>query len=247
MKKYNYKDNFEMVYLRHEYLARCEKLNTAYIDEFAGIVNTTAQIMYKKFFKNFNTMGFAIEDVVSVTNMYMLYYMELYSLREHDEKEKKYIKKYLTKYKKVPTPGVIKNYDRNCLIQFLRQRIQHFSTLCYRKYKDNVVWIDGNIANAEGEDFLENFANTLSDSEYLDAMVDRNSAYASTPEELIINQETEVEIEQYKEKFKNMSRSAQRRRLKDFIENNKHKKGLRKEMALARKVMTKGYEVLNEL
>ena len=52
-KKYNFKDDFEMLYLRHEYIAKAGKLDGRFVKEYAAIVNNTSRIMYEKLFPNF--------------------------------------------------------------------------------------------------------------------------------------------------------------------------------------------------
>ena len=39
-----YKDDFEMLYLRHEYMKRIDKVDESYVKINAGIVRTTAKI-----------------------------------------------------------------------------------------------------------------------------------------------------------------------------------------------------------
>ena len=90
----NYEDHFEDLYLRHEYIKKCKKLNGNFVEEYAPIVNTTARLMYDKLYPNFNKVGFDLDDIISITNMYMLCYMGLYSLRFNKKARDKYILKY---------------------------------------------------------------------------------------------------------------------------------------------------------
>lgn len=142
MKKYNYEDHFELLYLRHEYLNKCEKLEGKYVKEYAPIVHTTAKIMYNKLYPNFNKVGFQQDDLIAITNMYMLGYMGLYSLRFKKEARDKYIHQYRKRYGRLPTEKEIYAKDKNNMINFLRQRIQHCSTICARKARSIVVGED---------------------------------------------------------------------------------------------------------
>ena len=161
MKKYNYQDQFEMVYLRHEYADRCVNLNQEYIEEFTGIIYTTARIMFYKHYPEFHRLGFELEDIVTVTSMYLMYYMELYSLRNNLKNRKKYIKKYLQKNNKKPTDNHISYYDRNSMINFLRQKLSHMSTICSRKARNVCVGVDKKFVFAATND------TTLVDNEVL--------------------------------------------------------------------------------
>ncbi len=165
MKKYNFKDDFEMLYLRHEYLTRCDKLEGKFVDEYAPIVHTTARIMYDKLYPNFNKVGFQKDDIISITNVYMLGYMGLYSLRFNKKYRDRFVKKYKHRFGRKPTEKEIYAKDKNNMINFLRQRIQHCSTLCARKARDIIVGEDrraifAEISNSQPavpEQLLENY------------------------------------------------------------------------------------------
>ena len=165
MKKYNFKDDFEMLYLRHEYLTRCDKLEGKFVDEYAPIVHTTARIMYDKLYPNFNKVGFQKDDIISITNVYMLGYMGLYSLRFNKKYRDRFVKKYKHRFGRKPTEKEIYAKDKNNMINFLRQRIQHCSTLCARKARDIIVGEDrraifaetSNSQPAVPEQLLENY------------------------------------------------------------------------------------------
>lgn len=131
-----------MLYLRHEYLTRCEYLDGKYVVEFAPIVNTTARIMYTKLYPNFNKVGFQEEDIVAITNVYMLGYMGLYSLRNNEVNREKFVHRFKFLNGKPPTEVDITKKDRNNMINFLRQRLQHCAIICSRKARNITVGKD---------------------------------------------------------------------------------------------------------
>lgn len=143
-KKYNYKDNFEMLYLRHEYITKDKKMEGKYVKEYAPIVHTTAKIMYDKLYPNFNKVGFDLEDIIGITNIYMLGYMGQYSLKNNPKEYDRYVQKYKERYgfDTEPTEKEIEKSERNHLINFLRQRLQHCSTICARKARNITVGKD---------------------------------------------------------------------------------------------------------
>lgn len=133
-----YKDDFEMLYLRHEYMKRIDKVDESYVKINAGIVRTTAKIMYSKFRVNFTQVGFGLEDVTVISNLYMLYYMSLYSIKTHPDQLEKVISR-----RTVPTPqSEVDRIDRNRMINFLRQKLAHCAVICARKARDIVVGVD---------------------------------------------------------------------------------------------------------
>ena len=120
-----YKDDFEMLYLRHEYMKRIDKVDESYVKINAGIVRTTAKIMYSKFRVNFTQVGFGLEDVTVISNLYMLYYMSLYSIKTHPDQLEKVISR-----RTVPTPqSEVDRIDRNRMINFLRQKLAHCAVI----------------------------------------------------------------------------------------------------------------------
>jgi len=136
VKKYNYRDNFEYLYLRHDYAKRCKNLNSEYLKEFNGIINKTVNIMFAKHYPIFTKMGFEKEDIITVASMYVLYYMELYSIRNNTNYKNKYIQNYTKSKNKLPSEDDVYQYDKISMINFLRQKLAHMSKVCSRKSKN---------------------------------------------------------------------------------------------------------------
>lgn len=137
-KRLNFNDDFEMLYLRHEYIRKAKFLDSSFIEKYAGIVHTTAKIMFNRL-TNFEKVGFAEEDIVAITNMYMLSYMALYSIQTNQKEMENLLKK---KGVTELSDSEIARIDRNRLINFLRQRLHHCGTLCARKARNITVGID---------------------------------------------------------------------------------------------------------
>lgn len=137
-KRLNFKDDFELLYLRHDYLKKAKELDGNWVKLNAGFVHTTAKIMFSKLKSNFQKVGFDEEDVVAISNIYMLSYMALYSLKVVPQELDDYIAK------RGPTSqSEIDRVDRNRLINFLRQKLTHCATfLCARKARNITVGID---------------------------------------------------------------------------------------------------------
>jgi len=134
-KAVNYQDHFETLYLRCEYLNKIEHFDEEAIVKYKPIVKTTAYIMFNKLKFMFEKVGFEIEDILQITNTYLLAYMGLYSFKHNKELFNKYVEKYQQRFntKEMPPKKEIERTERNNLINFLRQRLQHCSTICERK------------------------------------------------------------------------------------------------------------------
>lgn len=282
-KRYNFKDNFEMLYLRHEYISKAGKLDGRFVKEYAPIVNSTSRIMYERLFPNFNKVGFYEEDIVAISNIYMLSYMNLYSIVHNPDA----YDKFMLKHNKSISKKELARKDRNNLINFLRQRLYHCSTLCSRKARNITVGRDirkafaatKNAVRASTEELLSNHKKlgyrSITKKELVDAKIiakengeqsvfDKNgfpiteieiynngishedyslliklndTLFMKTPEAATILKENEKELVQYKNKFNGLSLSSKKRCLTKFIEKNRNKKYLKKELSLARKMI----------
>lgn len=149
-KRLNFNDDFELLYLRHEYIEKARKLgkelDPSLVQRYAGIVHTTAKIMFSKLKPNFQKCGFDEDDFVAITNMYMLAYMALYSIQTNPDE----MNDVLRKRGKLDESEVLR-IDRNRLINFLRQRLYHCSTLFARKARNITVGEDKRGFYAETE------------------------------------------------------------------------------------------------
>ena len=151
-RRYTYENDFEMLYLRHEYAARLKNPQESWVYEFKPIVGQTARIMYEKLKPNFNKVGFDLDDIKTITNMYMIYYMDIYSLRSNEEAHQKIVDKFVKRHDRNPTKEELAKKDRNNLINFLKQRLQHCCTVCSRKARNITVGCDKRAAFAYTKD-----------------------------------------------------------------------------------------------
>lgn len=140
-KRLNFNDDFELLYLRHEYIEKAKRLgkqlDPSLIARYAGIVKTTAKIMFAKLKPNFQKVGFDEQDFIAITNVYMLSYMALYSIQTNQHEMDTLVSK------RGPISEVeVLRIDRNRMINFLRQRLTHCSTLFARKARNITVGED---------------------------------------------------------------------------------------------------------
>lgn len=141
-KRMTFQDDFEMLILRHEYISKVKNPDPAWVTAWEPIVKTTAMLMYNKLRPNFAKVGYGLDDVVSITNCYMIGYMGLYSLERNEKARNKIIDSYKARLKREPTEAELVRKERTNLISFLRQRLQHASVLCSRKARSITVGKD---------------------------------------------------------------------------------------------------------
>lgn len=147
-KQYNYQDDFEMLMVRHEYISKVKNPDPNWIAKFEPIVNTTALLMYEKLKPNFSKVGYELDDVKMITNCYMIGYMGLYSLERNESAKQKIFESYNKRFDREPTPQELAKKERINLISFLRQRLQHASTICSRKARNITMGSDKRAAYA---------------------------------------------------------------------------------------------------
>lgn len=138
-KRYTYQDNFEMLIVRHDYLKRTENIEPTWLSKFEPIVKTTASIMFEKLRPNFAKVGYDLDDVVAITNCYMVSYMSLYSLERNQDARTRINTSYKKRFNRMPTENEINRKEKINMMSFLRQRIQHASVLCARKARNITV------------------------------------------------------------------------------------------------------------
>lgn len=138
-KKYNYQDNFDMLMLRHDYMSRIENPDPRWVKEFEPIVVQTSWIMFNKHRPKFAKIGYEIEDIINITNCYMLAYMSLYSLRRNEESLERVRHSYKKRFGFFPDTEYLDKKEKINMISFLRQRLQHASVICSRKIRNIIV------------------------------------------------------------------------------------------------------------
>lgn len=151
MSKYNYKDDFEMIVLRHDYLKRVGHIDPMWVTEFEDVVKSTSRFMYNKLYVNFSNVGYDEDDLESVANCYMIAYMGNYSLRNNPETLERFIKSHQSRFGTIPTETDINKKEKINMVSFLRQKLQYAATICSRKSRNIIVGANTNVAYAKTE------------------------------------------------------------------------------------------------
>lgn len=142
VKKKNYKDNFEELYLRHDYIKKAGKLNGKYCKEYKHIIDITSRIMFKKFYRDFSRVGFVLEDIKTISSVYVMAYMELYSIENNEEQRTRFEKKFKRLNSYFPNPADFQKEETNHMVNFLRQKLRHCATVCKRKSRNIICGSD---------------------------------------------------------------------------------------------------------
>ena len=199
--KYNYKDHFEMLYLRHDYIKSCGELDGKYIKKYTGIINKTSYIMFDKLRRSFNRVGFEIDDIKSISSLYAALYMKMDSIQCNEAALDRYVKSYKARFGKdtYPSSDELDREDRNHLIKFLRQKLLHCVTICDRKSRNIVI----------GRDKTQYFAYT-------------EDSKSASNEEIISNYKALGYRKVTKQEFKNARKAAMENGTKELYSEEGH-------------------------
>jgi hypothetical protein len=155
------------LYLRHDYLKKAGTLNGKYYTEFKHIIDITSRIMFKKFYRDFSRVGFLEEDIKSISSVYVLSYMELYSVANNPAEKEKFTKSFIKKNGIEPVEADFKKVESNHMVNFLRQKLSHCAKVCNRKSRNIICGKDKTryfaftetSVEADNAEILESYSN----------------------------------------------------------------------------------------
>lgn len=151
-KQLSYKDNFDMLLFRHDYLKKVKKYDPTWLKDFDPIIKTTASKMFKKYEVNMDKVGLEISDAIQLTQLFTIYYMSLYSIYRTDESYAKYEAKFEKWHDRKPNKHEQKISNRNQLINFIRQRFKRVDLVCIQKSRNIICGSGVNVAYAKTKD-----------------------------------------------------------------------------------------------
>jgi hypothetical protein len=138
-KQSDFKDSFEKLYLRHDYLSKINNFDGNDLKQYEPIVKSTALHMYNKFKVTYNKVGFAYEDIVSISRVYLYCYLGLYGFKNNPKEFDKFKQGFIDRKNIEPTDIDMVRGERNLIINFIRQKLNTCSTFCERKSRNIVI------------------------------------------------------------------------------------------------------------
>ena len=138
-KEANYKDSFEELYLRHDYLKRIKQFDEVDLKQYETIVKVTSKIMYDKFKITYNKVGFYYDDIVSISRVYLYAYLGVYSFKANPNKYDDFKQGFVDRKGRQPSDEEMARSERNIIINFMRQKLRTCSAFCERKSRNIVV------------------------------------------------------------------------------------------------------------
>lgn len=136
-KKIHSKDEFELCYLRHQYLRKCaENPDENEMDHYATIVVQQSKRTFFTYFNLFNGVGMEMDDVVSIGKTHIVSYLGLFALEKQPFKMTEFVRIFTERNGKSPSRSDIMNKNKANFTLFLKQRYEELVRICRQKARN---------------------------------------------------------------------------------------------------------------
>src|ERR1700687_1974913 len=136
-KKIHCKNEFELCYLRHQYLRRAKKNpNNKEMEPFQKITTLFAQKTYFTYRKLFFLVGLEREDLINIANVHLVSFLGLFSLESMPDKYKEFVRYFKEIQNKKPQENDILDKNKANFTLFLKQRMQDLVRVCRQKVRN---------------------------------------------------------------------------------------------------------------
>jgi hypothetical protein len=147
-RKISSKDDFELCYLRHQYLRKAK--GNPSIEEMAPYMKIVENLSRKTFFTYYNlfkTVGMYLDDVTSIGQVHLVSFLNLFTLEKMEEKNDEWIEKWLLRHEgNPPEPKDFLQQNRANFSIFYKQRMEDLVRICKKKLR--------NIKGQSSEEYL---------------------------------------------------------------------------------------------
>lgn len=153
-KKIHSKNEFELCYLRHQYLRKVKFNPTeAQMRPYHNIIRVAAKRTYFTYTNIFKLVGFEVEDVINIGKIHLVSYLGLFAVDQVPAKYDKFFDKFYEKWNDVPDSDDILDKDKADFTMFLKQRMEDVVRVCRQKAK--------NIKGLQTEEYLVYYGKTV--------------------------------------------------------------------------------------
>jgi hypothetical protein len=136
-KKIHSRNEFELCYLRHQYLRKTDHNPTPLeMKPYLAIASHMAKNTFFTYKNLFQMVGFEVEDLISIANIHLVSFLGLFSLDKMPEKYEDFVNAHYIKHLKNPKEWDIMNKNKaNCTL-FLKQRMEDVVRICRQKARN---------------------------------------------------------------------------------------------------------------
>lgn len=132
-------DDFELCYLRHQYLRRVKfNPSPAQMAPYEKIIEHFAKNTFFMYYGLFKHVGMYKEDVINIARVHLVSFLGLYSLEQNETKMYEFALKYLLDEKvgREPSQNEIDQKNKANFTCFLKQRMEDLVRVCRQKVKN---------------------------------------------------------------------------------------------------------------
>lgn len=136
-RKIHSRNEFELCYMRHQYLRRVTYNPTeADMAPYMKIVAHQAKNTFYTYKNLFNLVGFDAQDLVNIGRIHLVSFLGLYKMDKMPEKYQEFVAAHVKKYDKTPDEEAVDNKDKASLTMFLKQRMEDVVRVCRQKARN---------------------------------------------------------------------------------------------------------------
>lgn len=135
----DYKNHFELRYLRWDYLVKAANPSDSLLKSKEAIVRYCARRAFEKYIYEFSFMGMSVEDIESISRVYTVSYLGLYSALNNDSVKDRHVTKLKAANSgRYPSQEELEKKDNRSLISFLDQRLMDCAYIFRQRSKGQV-------------------------------------------------------------------------------------------------------------
>jgi hypothetical protein len=136
-RKIHSKNEFELCYLRHQYLRRVTFNPTATdMAPYTQIVTHQAKNTFYTYKNLFKLVGFEMDDLISIAKIHLVSFLGLYKLEKVPKKYEEFLGVFNKRNNREANPDDIENKDRANLTMFMKQRMEDVVRVCRQKARN---------------------------------------------------------------------------------------------------------------
>lgn len=136
-KKISCRDEFELCYLRHQYLRKADyNPSEADMYPYRAIVSQQAKNTYFTYQNLFGPVGLECDDLINIARVHLVSYLSLFAVAKNAEKHDKFVYDYVVKHGRDPDESDILNKNKANFTSFLKQRMEDLVRVCRQKVRN---------------------------------------------------------------------------------------------------------------
>lgn len=147
MKKIHSKEDFELCYLRHQYIKRSNYVpSKEEMQPYEWIIKNLSNRTYAFYQKIFFSVGLEKQDIINIGRVQLVSFLSLFAMqRLSEEKQRDFVNKHFKRHGCLPTKKDFLDKNKANFTLFLKQRMTDLVRVCRQKFR-NIKGTDSSVA-----------------------------------------------------------------------------------------------------